>query len=250
MDTLSRGRDDVVLSPPSKAQWAAELPRMMGTIARIPVEWRDMMKAPQGDGRPIMLLPGLFNSDRSNIVMRQYLNALGYRVEGWRLGRNKGAKAIGADGEKLLERLKAYYEDAGEPVTLIGVSLGGIMARFLAHRAPEMVREVITVSSPFAGDPRATNVWRAFEWLSGEKIDSPSVVARREEIARPLPVPATAIWSASDGLVNGAICHDPDTNGVEIQSSHMGVQMNPDTLRAIAEVLGGNQSLGSGSPAR
>lgn len=64
------------------------------------------------------------------------------------------------------------------------------------------------------------------------------MVARRAEIARPLPVPATAIWSASDGLVNGALCHDATCRGIEIRSSHMGVQMNPETLRAIARVLG------------
>lgn len=225
---------------PSKAQCAAELPRMLGTIASIPKAWPELMKAPPGDGRPVMLLPGLVNSDRSNIVMKRYLTAIGYRVEGWKLGRNTGTRAIGGDGEKLLARLRQYYDDAGEPVTLIGVSLGGIMARFLAHREPALVREVITVSSPFAGDPKATNVWRTFEWLSGEKIDSENVVARRAEIAAPLPVPATAIWSASDGLVNGDTCHDEHTRSIEIVSSHMGVQMKPAALRAIAEVLGGN----------
>lgn len=250
MDTLSADRDGMVLNPPSKAQWAAEPWRMMGTIASIPKAWPELMKAPPGDGRPIMLLPGLVNSDRSNIVMKRYLIALGYRVEGWRLGRNTGTRAVGGEGEKLLARLRQYHDDAGEPVTLIGVSLGGILARFAAHREPALVREVITVSSPFAGDPRATNVWRAFEWLSGEKIDSPNVMARREEVAAPLPVPATAIWSASDGLVNGAICHDEHTRSIEIDSSHMGVQMNPLTLRAIAEVLGAPQGRGSPPPAR
>lgn len=228
----------MVLNPPSKSQWAAEPWRMIGTIARIPAAWPDLMTAPHGDGRPVMVLPGLFNSDRSNLVMRRYLSALGYRVEGWRLGRNLGRRAVGDDAEKLIARVRAFAAETGRPVTLIGISLGGIMARLVAHREPGLVREVITVSSPFAGDPRATNVWRAFEWLSGEKVDSPDVVSRRAEIARPLPVPATAIWSASDGLVNGALCHDAACRGIEIRSSHMGVQMNPDTLRAIAQVLG------------
>lgn len=229
----------MVLNPPSKAQWAAEPWRMIGTIARIPSAWPGLMAAPRGDGRPVMLLPGLFNSDRSNLVMRRYLRGLGYRVEGWRLGRNLGRRAVGDDAERLIARVRAFAREAGEPVTLIGVSLGGIMARLVAHREPALVREVVTVSSPFAGDPRATNVWRMFEWLSGEKVDDPAVVTRRAEIARPLPVPATAIWSASDGLVNGAICHDAATRAIEISSSHMGVQMNPATLRAIADLLGG-----------
>ncbi|MDQ9786271.1 alpha/beta fold hydrolase, partial [Serratia marcescens] len=76
--------------------------------------------------------------------------------------------------------------ETGEKVTLIGVSLGGIMARMAAHRVPDLVREVITVSSPFAGSPRATNVWRAFEWLTGDRIDDPRVKAMAAEVARPL----------------------------------------------------------------
>ena len=123
------------------------------------------------------------------------------------------------------------------------------MARVAAHRHPELVREVITISSPFAGPPTCTNVWRPFEWLTGEKIDDPALNARLEEAAQPLPVPATAIWSHSDGLVNGLICREPEGSegrAIEVSSSHLWVQMKPDVLRAVAQVLGGQ----SGSEAR
>jgi pimeloyl-ACP methyl ester carboxylesterase len=196
--------------------------------------------ARRGDGRPVMLLPGLVNSDRSMFLMRRYLNRLGYRAVGWELGRNLGARTIGQEGDRLLARIAKLHGESGETVTLVGVSLGGIMARFVAHRMPDAVREVITVSSPYAGNPRATRVWRAFERLTGERIDSADVIARREEIARPLPVPMTAIWSRSDGLVNGLICHDPEDPGcraIEIRSGHLGVQIRPQVLRAVANVL-------------
>src|SRR3546814_6523362 len=84
------------------------------------------------------------------------------------------------------------------------------MARFAAQRWPDQVREVITVASPFVGNPRATNLWRTYEWLTGERVDSPRQQALLAEAAAPLPVPATAIWSRSDGLVNGMICHAED----------------------------------------
>ena len=83
----------------------------------------------------MLLLPGLFNSDRSNFVMRGFLRRLGYRAYGWELGRNFGARAIGRDGERLIARIEAIHAETGEKVTLIGVSLGGIMARIAAHRA-------------------------------------------------------------------------------------------------------------------
>ncbi len=226
--------------PPSFAQWAVEFPRAaMAAVSLLPA--RAMLDAAaRGDGRPVMILPGLINSDRSNFILRRYLDRLGYQAVGWGLGRNLGMRAIGADGERLLQRVTELHERSGERVTLVGISLGGIMARFVAHRRPEVVREVITILSPYAGDPRATRVWRAFERLTGERIDSEASIAHRAEIARPLPVPATAIWSRSDGMVNGLICHNPDEPGcraVEVTSSHMGVQIHPAVLRAVAEVL-------------
>lgn len=218
------------------------MPRALFDIAALLPRRRMLDAAPKGDGRPVMLLPGLVNGDLSMAIMRRYLRRLGYDAVGWELGRNLGMRAIGAEGALLLGRVASFHERSGEKVTLAGVSLGGIMARFVAHRMPDAVREVITVASPYAGDPRATRVWKAYERLSGERIDDPMAIALRAEIARPLPVPATAIWSRSDGLVNGLICHAPDEPGlrcIEVRSSHIGVQMRPEVLRAIADVLGG-----------
>lgn len=226
------------LKPPSKLLWAMELPRGVWGLATLAAARPALARAPRGDGRPVLILPGLFNADRSNIVLRRYLRSLGYRAEGWGLGRNLGTRAVGRGGARLLSRIAALHAETGVPVTLVGVSLGGIMARFAAHRLPGMVREVITISAPFAGDPRATNVWRAFELLTGERIDAPSVRAQSALAARPLPVPSTAIWSRSDGLVNGMICHEPGGRAVEVRSGHIGVQMRPAVLLAVARVLG------------
>lgn len=228
----------MVVLAPSKALWAAEAPRAAWMAA---TWWRHrgtLAAAPRGDGRAVMLLPGLFNSDRSNFVMRRYLNGLGYRAHGWGLGRNLGVRTVGPGAERFLARLEALAAEAG-PVTLIGVSLGGIIARMAAHARPDLVREVVTVASPYAGSGKATNVWRAFEWVTGERLDDPAVRARSEAIARPLPVPATAIWSRSDGLVAGAICRCDHARAVEVRSGHLGVQMRPEVLLRIAEVLGG-----------
>ncbi len=234
-------KGDSAVRAPSLLLWAAEIPRGAWGLASQLWSQAKLAAGPKGDGRPILILPGLVNSDRSNLLMRRYLRRLGYRVEGWGLGPNLGARAVGVEGEKLIERVRALHEETGERVTLIGISLGGIMARFAAHRAPELVREVITISAPFAGSPRATNVWRAFELLTGDKIDSARVRAQAAEIATPLPVKATAIWSRTDGLVNGLICraNDPGCRNIEIRSSHLGVQVRPETLRTLADVLAG-----------
>ncbi|WP_188054043.1 alpha/beta hydrolase [Sphingosinithalassobacter sp. CS137] len=225
--------------PPATRLLLAEPVRALGTLAKLARRWPELQAAPRGDGRPLLLLPGLFNGDGAMFVMRRYLSALGYRAVGWELGRNFGPRAIGPQGERLLARVETVAREAGAPVTLIGVSLGGIMARIAAHRQPGLVREVVTVSAPFAGSPTATNVWRVYQWLSGERIDDPVVAALLAEAAAPLPVPASAIWSRSDGLVNGRACHTPNCRAIEVESGHLWVQMHPQVLRAIAEVLGG-----------
>ena len=212
------------------------------TVGSLAFSRRLLAESPRGDGRPIMLLPGLGNSDRSMFVLKRYLRSLGYEVEGWGLGRNFGLRTVGKDAERLSNALSALFEDAGEPITLIGVSLGGMLARLMSQRLPGQVREVISIASPYAGHPRANNVWRLYQWLSGEVLDSPEARNRLTELQARLPVPATAIWSRSDGLVNGRACFDasePGLRAIHIPGSHMGVQLRPRVMRAVADVLAG-----------
>lgn len=206
-------------------------------MLRLAHDWRSMAEGPGGRGDPVMVLPGLFNSDRANVALRRHLMRMGYRVEGWGLGRNLGQRAIGSDGERLFARIEAMAERHGAPVALVGISLGGLMARIAAQRRPERVSRVVTISSPFAGPPDATRVWRAYQALSGARIDDPAVRALVEEAGRPPPVPTTAIWSASDGLVGGPICRGEGCDAVQVRSSHIWVQFNPEVLRAVVKAL-------------
>ncbi len=235
---FGRGNALVVTRPPPLRLMATEVPRAMLGMARLPFAWSALGDAPRGDGRPVMLLPGLFNSDRSNMGLRRHLMRLGYAAEGWGLGRNLGQRTIGGDGARLFAAIEAMAVRSGRPVTLVGVSLGGIMARIAAQRLEGLVAGVVTVSAPFAGPPTATNVWRAYQWVSGARIDSPEVAMLSKEAARPLAVPSAAIWSADDGLVAGAICRADDEDCIEVRSPHLWVQFNPAVLGAVARVLG------------
>lgn len=234
----------VIHGPPSLRQFLAETPRAAWALAGTPFRWSAALDgAPRGDGGPVLLLPGLFNSDRSMLLMGRFLRSLGHAPHGWRLGRNFGQRSIGADGAALFARIDHLAQASGRPVALVGVSMGGIMARLAAHRVPASVEQVVTVASPYAGPARATRVWRLYEWISGESVDDPALLALADEVRRPLPVPATAIWSASDGLVNGLCCHvagEPDCHAVHVPSSHYGVQTRPAILRAVAQALAAN----------
>lgn len=232
--------DPAPIPPPPRTAFLAEAPRLVWGLAELAVGWRGLSSAPPGDGRPLLLLPGLANGDASMAAMHRFLRGRGYRTYSWRLGLNLGVRTVGRNIERLVTRLEAVHAEAGEPVTVIGVSLGGVLARVVAQRRPDLVREVVTVSAPYAGPPTATNVWRHFEWLTGQKITDPAARAMLAEAAAPLPMPATSIWSRSDGYVNGAICHEGDgetTRAIEVVSNHIGVHVRPRVLRAIAEAL-------------
>jgi triacylglycerol lipase len=231
--------------PPPRLAFALEGARAALTLAEL-TRFR-LAGLPRGDGRPVLVAPGLFNTDRSNLVLRGMLNRLGYRAYPWALGRNLGVRTVGPECERLIARVEQVRAEGGQPVTLIGISLGGIMSRIVAHRRPDLVAGVLTISSPFAGPPSATNVWRAFELVTGERIGDPAVAARLAEAVQPLPMPSAAIWSRSDGFVNGLICREGDEaacRAIEVRSSHLFVQMKPQVLRAVAEVLAGWVSAG------
>lgn len=232
--------DVPVLPPPGKLKLAAELPRAAATLAAAVLQHRALRDAPPGDGRPVMVLPGVATGDSSVALLAAYLRRLGYRAETWQLGVNRGVRTVGDDAQRLIDRIEAMARTHDAPVTLVGVSLGGIMARIVAHRAPASVRQVITVCSPYAADARATNAWRTYQLLSGERVDGPAVLARFAEARQPLPMPGVAIWARDDGMVNGDACHvsgEPGLRVFAIDGGHLLVSLRPELWRLIARLL-------------
>ncbi len=196
-----------------------------------------LMRAPKGDGHPVLMLPGFLASDLSMAPMRRYLRELGYDSYAWEMGRNTGG--ISRMRLKLRDRLADIHAATGRKVSVVGWSLGGVYARDLALQAPEMVRCVVTLGSPFANDVRATNATRLYELLSGEGADDNPEL--RAAIAGDLPVPATSIYSRTDGIVNWHTCllRPSDTSeNIEVHlASHVGLGVNPAALWAVADRL-------------
>ena len=196
-----------------------------------------LMSAPRGDGHPVLTLPGFLASDLSMAPMRRYLKELGYDAYAWNNGRNIGG--ILRMRSALRDRLAAVHAATGRKVSIIGWSLGGVYARDLALQAPDMVRAVITLGSPFANDIRATNATRLYEALSGEAVEDN--IELRTALAGDLPVPATSIYSRTDGVVNWRTCilRPSDTaENIEVYlASHIGLGVNAAALWAVADRL-------------
>jgi len=203
-----------------------------GFVAALP--W--LRRLPRGDGHPVVVIPGFGAGDLTTLPLRTFLNDRGYASYAWNQGFNLGPRDGVLDGVRVL--LSKTAQDHGERVSLIGWSLGGVYARELAKEFPEQVRCVITLGSPFAGHPRATNAWRLFALLNGgDDVHDPRLLAQLRKAPR---VPTTSIYSKTDGVVAWQCSlnePEPHTENIEVHASHLGMGMNPFALFAIADRL-------------
>jgi pimeloyl-ACP methyl ester carboxylesterase len=192
-----------------------------------------------GDGRAVIVIPGLFTSDARTAMLRRVLKTAGYRTYGWGLGRNMPIKPDILD--RFSARMDVVQAREGGPVTLVGWSLGGLITRAYGHHAPERVAEVITLGSPFSNDPRANRAWKIYELVADHCVDAPPIIYDLRK--KPL-VPTTAIWSARDGIISQesarGLPHESD-HRVEIRCGHFAMSCAPDALEAVLRALSQNR---------
>ena len=182
----------------------------------------------------MVVLPGFRVGDMSTFPLRQFLRRLGHTVDGWGLGVNRG------DVPTLIPQVaRGVAEIArrrGEPLHLIGQSLGGVLAREAARDRPDLVAQVITIGTPVVGGPSYTRVAIAYP-------DQRLAEIRRsieERDRTPIGVPITAVYSRHDGIVAWEACIDhanPRVEHVEVGSSHLGMALDPNVWRLVAESL-------------
>lgn len=194
-----------------------------------------MKSAPRGDGHPVLVFPGLAAGDVTTVVIRRFLRDLGYDAYAWEQGLNFGPRP--GVLEACIEKIRQLRQEHGRTVSLVGWSLGGVYARELAKMMPDDVRLVISLGSPFTGSPKATNAWRVYQLVSGEKeVDHERFAALKETPC----VPTTSIYSRTDGVVAWQCSVEQETDlseNIEVHASHVGMGMNPTALYAIADRL-------------
>ncbi|HET9976970.1 MAG TPA: alpha/beta hydrolase [Burkholderiaceae bacterium] len=209
---------------------------------RAPWEYAAMLAAlpwlkrlPRGDGHPVIVFPGLGAADLTTAPLRRFLTDLGYSAYPWKQGFNFGPRRGVLDAVRAhLQRIAERHDDR---VSLVGWSLGGVYAREMAKEFPALARCVITLGSPFAGHPRATNAWRFYEMVSGQDIHDAELI---EQIRGAPPVPTTSIYSKTDGVVAWQCSLNeasPLAENIEVHASHVGMGMNPLAMFAIADRL-------------
>jgi len=193
--------------------------------------------AHDGEGAPVLVLPGFLAADGSTRALRRTLEAANYRAFGWRQGRNFGVRV------DMLERLDRRLDEIAAITTgkvkLVGWSLGGLYAREYAKFAPHRIDRVITLGTPFSGDMRANNAWRLYELIARHPVDRPPL---RCVLTEKPPVPTYALWSSSDGVIAPGCARGragERDHAIEVACGHLGFTSDVAALEAIFAALAG-----------
>jgi pimeloyl-ACP methyl ester carboxylesterase len=219
----------------------AEGPRALAELAGLIPAAPLLLNSPRGDSHHVLVMPGFGASDLSTAVLRRYLCNLGYRTHRWNLGRNLGP-AMPDLASRLSDRLLEVYEkSAGQSVSIVGWSLGGVYARILAHQHPDKIRNVITLGSPFGGHPRSTSSYPRAERMGGTAMIGSTAERLRVLAGDPLPgVPSSAIFSKTDAVVPWQIAIQTPSSiadNIEVYAGHIALGFSSAVLYATAEKL-------------
>lgn len=183
-------------------------------------------------GSPALVIPGFLANDRTTQPLRKALASAGWRVHGWAMGVNWGARPDTV--EKLKHRIDVI--SAERPLLVVGWSLGGLFARELGRTFPDRVEAVVTLGSPFSGDPKQNHVWRLYERIAGHKVDEPPL----PRITAKPDVPHLALWSRRDGLIAPRAArgleHESDES-VELNCTHMAFGMSTRTAGDVVREI-------------
>jgi pimeloyl-ACP methyl ester carboxylesterase len=199
--------------------------------------WPWLNRLERGDPHPVLVLPGFMVGDSSTLPLRTLIRSWGYWVNTSGSRGNAGPSAAAVT--QVRQRLMDVHRRHGRKVTLVGSSMGGMMARLLAREYPHLVRQVITLASPLqlTVDDRHSlsfitdRLRHTFDPLFGRQPD---------HALGQLPVPSTSLYTRSDGIVHWQSCLDvvdDHHENVEVFATHSGHGSNPAALWVIADRL-------------
>ena len=203
-----------------------------------------------GNGEPVLVIPGFIANDLIMLPMRQWMRRIGYKPHAAKIHWNTNCPEKTAT--KLIRQVESLHRKSGQKVILVGHSLGGMLAKSIVQKVPELINRVVTVGSPFRdiveAHPSVTGIW---DYL---KIGQGKLVGRdlgascgtgycmcdfvQNMIApRSVDVPQFAIYSRNDGIVGWQSCAEEDESlNIEVnKASHMGLAFNIGSYKALAK---------------
>lgn len=197
-----------------------------------------LIKTPKsnlGNGQVVIVVPGLLSNNFATIILRKYLNKIGYKAFSWQSGFNLGRLE---SLPVIINQVEKTASQFNQKVVLIGWSMGGIFVREVAKNQPNLIKKVITIGSPFADVNAPNHAKWTYDFLNrNTKVDQNIV----DQIHLPASIPTIALYSKTDGMVPWEACMEIEENethkNIEISSCHFGMGANPNVLKAVAENL-------------
>ncbi|HYD17847.1 MAG TPA: alpha/beta fold hydrolase [Patescibacteria group bacterium] len=204
-------------------------------LAQTPAQAR-LAEAPQGDGHPVLVIPGFFGNDLHTALLQSRLRDHGYAVYGWDGGMNMGPSE---DKARHLEKHLAaiFAANGNRKVSLVGYSLGGVYARELARRHPEYVRDVITLGAPFgqrtamgAVEERVAEIQKFYGTAATDPRDAP-------------PVPTVSLFSTRDWIAGWREALNkpaPNAHNIRVAEGHAAMPFSADVAALVLRQLAQN----------
>ena len=231
--------------------------------SRVGLELAELMSSPllrgegvrDGGGQPVLLVPGFLLGDDSLGLMAAWLLRTGHRTESSGLVCNVDCSE--ASVGRVADRLERLAERAGRRVVVVGQSRGGLYARVLAVRRPDLVAAIVTLGSPVmapgavhpvmvaqAAVIASLGIFQLPGVLSWECVGDTCCRGFWADLATPFPdtVGYDSIYSRSDGIIDWHACLDPGAAHREVSSSHYGMSVNVAVYELIAAALAAGDS--------
>ena len=193
--------------------------------------------AKRGQGEPVLVLPGFTADDSSTIILRQFLNSIGYKSRGWGQGVNVRGMMDHLPG--VLAAVRELHDEYRQKVRLVGWSRGGILSREIARDHPELIERVVTIGSPVKGGVGASSIGAAVVrqiGLTPEEMNQLLHVRQR----KPITVPIRSIYSKLDGVVAWRACIDetsPDVKHFETRGTHIAMGASVEVFKLLPKLL-------------
>lgn len=230
-----------------------EAARFVGRSTRDRLARRDTpyaSRSPLPGQAPVVLVPGFMAGDASLALMARHLRRLGHRTYRSAIAANIGCTR---DASAALElRIEEIAAKRGRQVTIVGHSLGGLLARGLAARRPDLVDSIVTLGSPMLAPGAAHRLLLldvallvrlqrvGVGGLMGADCTTGECARLSWDEARaPLDAATsfTSVYSRRDGIVDWRSCLDPQARTVEVRTSHLGMAFDPVVLDLVGDAL-------------
>jgi pimeloyl-ACP methyl ester carboxylesterase len=207
-------------------------------------------RVPARGSEPVVLVPGFMAGDSTLALMARHLRGAGFRTYRSTMHANVGCTQ--AASETLERRIETIAIKRERKVSIVGHSLGGLLARGIAARRPDLVESIVTLGSPILAPGAAHSLLlldlalivklrkAGFGGMMGEDCTSGECAQLSWDQARtPLPdgFDFTSVFSRRDGIIDWHSCLDSQARTVEVSTSHLGMALDPVVLDIVTDAL-------------